>query len=138
MEQLTVAIATDNGQTLTDNHFGDAKKYILYTISDNSFQKAGEIINTTGPGEDNDHDHHHGDRKKAQGIGQLMKQNGVQVLAGKAFGPNIKRMNPQFVIVLVNDPDTDKAAETLSKNFTLIRERWLQGESRLHLNLKGG
>ena len=136
MEQFKVAVATDDGKTITAEHFGDAKKYIIYTISDNHFQRIGEIINTTEPEEDDDHDHHHGDQKKAQGIGQLMKQNGVQVLAGKAFGPNIKRMNPQFVIVLVNDPDTDKAAETLSKNFSLIKERWLQGENRLHLNLK--
>ncbi len=136
MEQLRAAFATDDGHTFTDGHFGDAKKYIIYSIQDGIAQRIGEIDNTTGPEQDHDHDHHHGDQKKAQGIGQLMKQNGIQVLVGKAFGPNIKRMNPKFVIVLMNDETIEQAAIRLSQHFDLLLERWNQGESRTHINLK--
>ena len=136
MEQLRAAFATDDGRTFTDGHFGDAKKYIIYRLAPGIAERIGEIDNTTEPETEEDHQPYHGDPKKAQGIGQLMKQNNIQVLVGKVFGPNIKRMNPKFVIVLMNDETIEQAALRLSQHFDLLVERWNRGESRTHISLR--
>ncbi len=135
MEQFKAAFATDDGITFTDSHFGDAQKYIIYTITPGQAQKTGEVKNTTHP-EREEHDSHHGDQKKAQGIGGLMKSNQVQVLVGKVFGPNIKRMNPQFVVVLMNDETIEQAAQRLSKHFDQLTESWNKGQTRTHISLR--
>ncbi len=131
---MKVAFATNDGKHFIDDHFGDAKMFLVYELSPNGSKYVETIENTSE--REGEHEEHHGDPKKAQGIGQLMKQHGVQVLAGKAFGPNIVRMNPQFVIVLMNDPDIEHALRRLEQNYDLLVERWNQGESRKHLNMK--
>ena len=131
---MLVAFSTNDGKHLIEDHFGDAKIYPIYEITADGYKFIKTVENTTEA--EGEHEEHHGDPKKAQGIDSLMKKNGVQVLAGKAFGPNIVRMNPQFVVVLVNNPTVDEALEVLVKNFDLIQERWNQGSERKHLNLK--
>ena len=133
---MRVAFATNDGKHFTDDHFGDAKMFLIYELSPQGSKYLKTIHNTTKPEGEGEHEEHHGDPRKAQGIGKLMKQNGVQVLVGKAFGPNIVRMNPQFVVVLMNDPTIEDALRRLEQNYDLIVERWNQGESRKHLNLK--
>ncbi len=131
---MKVAFATTDGQTMFDGHFGDARFYPVYEIDKNHLNHLKTIENTTQG--DEEHDEHHGDPKKAQGIGKLMKQNGVQVLVGKAFGPNIVRMTPQFVIVLVKEPTAEQAARIIQNNFDKIQNLWNEGENRSYLNLK--
>ena len=134
MEQVKIAIATDQEKRLTNEHFGDAKQYIVYQIDKHSVKKIGIIENTTEA--EKEHEHHHGDPSKAQGIGKLMKNNNIQVLVGKVFGPNIKRMLKDFIIVLVNDENSDLAAERIRQNFDKIIENMQNKENRQHINLR--
>jgi predicted Fe-Mo cluster-binding NifX family protein len=133
---MITAFATDDGKTFTNEHFGDAKMFLIYDLKPEGSTFLKTVENTTEPEQEDEHEHHHGDPKKAKGIGQLMKQHGVQVLVGKAFGPNIVRMNPQFVVVLMNDPTIEQAIKRLEQNYDLLVERWNQGPERKHLNLK--
>ena len=134
MEQVKIAIATDQEKRLTNEHFGDAKQYIVYQIDKHSIKKIGIIKNTTEL--EKEHEHLHGDSSKAQGIGKLMKNNNIQVLVGKVFGPNIKRMLKDFIIVLVNDENSDLAAERIRQNFDKIIENMQNKENRQHINLR--
>ncbi len=131
---MKVAFATIDGKQMTSEHFGDARFYPIYEIDKDQITYIKTIENTTEP--EGEHEEHHGDPRKAKGIGRLMKQHGVQVLVGKAFGPNIVRMTPNFVIVLVKDATAEQAARTVQKNFDKIKQLWDQGENRQYLNLK--
>ena len=131
---MKVAFATTDGHQMTSEHFGDARFYPIYEIDNEGVTYIKTIENTTEAEEE--HGHHHGNPHKAQGIGRLMKQHGVQVLVGKAFGPNIVRMKSNFAIVLVKDQTVEQAVQTIQKNFDKIKQLWEQGESRNYLNLK--
>ena len=65
-----------------------------------------------------------------------MKNNNIQVLVGKVFGPNIKRMLKDFIIVLVNDENSDLAAERIRQNFDKIIDNMQNKENRQHINLR--
>ncbi len=134
MDKFIVAVATDDGKTFTNSHFGDAKKFLIYELTPQSVTFLKEVENTVE--KEGFHEEHHGDPKKAKGIGQFMKRHGVNVLVGKVFGPNIVRMTPQFVIVLMNNPTIDQAMEELKQHWDEIVENWQQGENRKHLNFK--
>ncbi len=92
--EIFLAFATDNRSELSNEHFGSAKYYLIYQVDGNRLRFVKEIANTT-PEEET-----HGDPKKAEGIGMLMKKNSTYILVGKAMGPNITRMRKSFVPVI--------------------------------------
>ena len=134
--ELYGAISNKDGKILTNDHFGDAEIYVIFKIADDKIEIDKQITNTTEPEEDEEHEHHHGDPKKAQSIGQLMKKNNIQILVGKAFGPNIKRMIKNFSIIVVNTNEIEETLNLLTNNLDKIKENWQAGENRTHLILR--
>ena len=130
--KLIVAFSTSDGKTLIDAHFGDAESFPVYEISKDNVKFIKSIDNST----EEDDDEIHGDPKKAQGISQIMKPHGVQILCGKQFGLNITRMVKNFVPVLINLNSVDEAITLIQNNFEKIQLQWEKGENRKHLRIK--
>ncbi|NOX71644.1 MAG: hypothetical protein GXO64_03010, partial [Candidatus Micrarchaeota archaeon] len=67
--KIKLACGTDDGTSFTNEHFGDAKFYMVYEIDTQSREiKFLKRIENTTPDEDL-----HGDPKKAKKISELME-----------------------------------------------------------------
>ncbi len=129
--KLKIAFSTTDGKTLANSHFGDGNLFPVYEISKDEIKLIETVENTT-----EEEKEVHGDPRKAQGITQILKPYGVNVLCGKQFGKNIVRMVKKFVPVLVDTDTVDEAIKLVQNNFDIILEEWNRGEERKHLRLK--
>ncbi len=109
MENVKIACATDDGINFSREHFGSAKKFLIYELNlENGTAKlVGEIENTTPE------ERVHGDPAKAKNISYLLGD--VDALFGFAFGPNMVRMRERFVPILSKERNIKSALEKLKK-----------------------
>ncbi len=129
MEFIT-ALATDDGKTFVDRHFGDARFYHLYTV-DRDGANFLKVVPNTAPEETG-----HADPRKAGGIAKLLKAEKVNVLATRVFGPNLKRVRKKFVCVILECHAFSDGLNFLSAHIDTIAATWEQGEERTHLSQK--
>ena len=129
---MKVAFATDDGEKYIDNHFGDAKYYDVYEILESESKFIKRISNTT----EDDDEEIHADPKKAKGVVSLFKNEDIQTVVSKVFGPNIKRIRKKFVCILMNNQNIQDSIKIVQDNLNTISDEWEKGEDRKHLNLK--
>ena len=127
MERLIVAFATDDQQTFTKEHFGEAKEYLIFEITSNDYSLI-DIVANKSPEEKM-----HGDPNKAKGVASILKPFGVKVLINKAFGRNITRQQQKFVVIISNTDKITDAINNIQENFDNIVAEWQKGESRNYL-----
>ena len=130
MKKLKVAFATDDGKTFMGRHFGDAEQYYIYEIDNENAKFINKIDNTTEEEEDV-----HADPKKAGSITKLLKQEKVQVVVSKVFGPNIRRIKRKFVCLLIKEQSIENSIGIIKNNLPKINEEWEIGENRNFLKL---
>ncbi|HMA62938.1 MAG TPA: NifB/NifX family molybdenum-iron cluster-binding protein [bacterium] len=128
MKDMKIALATDDGKKFIDRHFGDANLYKIYRLKDNQFQHITTIDNTVDEEEEV-----HADPKKAKGIAQLLKQENVQVVCSRVFGPNIKRIRKKFVCIVIGQENLQDGLKKVEDNLDLIESEWEKGRERKHL-----
>ena len=133
MKECIVAVATEDGKTLMERHFGDADRFVLFLLSKDGVVPLQEIMNTV----EEEDESLHADPEKARGIAGLLKQAGVRVAVSRVFGPNIKRIRKQFVCVITDGPEIPEALRLVAGHFEAIVQEWDKGESRGHLVLRG-
>lgn len=130
---LRLALALDETGALTPHHFGQAATY--------------RVVDVTGPGDagatvadlpaaGGSHDHGHGEGGKAQAVIRRMRQGGVQVLVGRAFGGNIHRVKRMFVPVLVRAAEPAQAIAAVAARLDDVQRAWEAGEEREHLVIR--
>ncbi|MEA3316642.1 MAG: NifB/NifX family molybdenum-iron cluster-binding protein [Bacteroidota bacterium] len=129
---MKIAFATDNGENYVDRHFGDAQYYDVYELLESEHKFIKRISNTT----EEDDEEVHADPVKAKGVASLFKDEDIQVLVSKVFGPNIKRIKKKFVCVLMNDNTIKDSIEILQKKLNHLSIEWEKGKKRKHLNFK--
>ncbi|MCD6110107.1 MAG: NifB/NifX family molybdenum-iron cluster-binding protein [Thermoplasmata archaeon] len=105
--KILFACGTDDGKTFTDEHFGSASFYMIYSMDKDS----GKIefvkrMENTSPQERD-----HGDPERARYISQMFSD--VPVLVAFAMGPNITRMRKRFVPVISRVREIESALEIL-------------------------
>jgi len=137
---LRLALALDDTGSLTPEHFGHAATYRVVDITGPG--DAGAVV-TDLPAAGGHHDHHHhdhhhghGEGGKARAVIQRMRQGGVQVLVGRAFGANIHRVKRMFVPVLVRAAEPAEAIAAVTARFDEVRAAWEAGEERSHLIIR--
>jgi len=130
--KILFACGTDDGKTLTDEHFGSASFYMIYSMDKDS----GKIefvrrMENTSPQERG-----HGDPEKARYISQMFSD--VPVLVAFAMGPNITRMRKRFVPVISRVREIESALEILPRyREEIIKEMEKpEGEDRRIIYLK--
>jgi predicted Fe-Mo cluster-binding NifX family protein len=130
MKSLRVAFATNDGQSFMNDHFGDAKTYMMYEITAHGATEICCVNNST-----EEEDGVHAAPEKAGNIRQLLQQKGVQVVVAKAFGPNILRIKRHFVCVKVDVTRLEDGIAGVRRSFDAIQSLWQQGDAREYLVL---
>jgi len=131
MNNMMVAVATDNGEKFIDRHFGDAKYYDIYKLTNTNALFIKRIENVI-----EEQEAVHANPEKAKGVAGLLKKENVTVVISKIFGPNIKRIRKNFVCVIMNDESIKDALERLIYNWALIVTEWEKGAERNHCILR--
>jgi len=128
---LLVAFGTDAGKNLSTDHVGNAHFFLIYRFLDG---REESIEKKRNPKFQEDESLIHGDPAKAATVGSVLQ--GVDVLVGKKFGPNIVRLKKKFVCVIVRADSIEDATEIVGKNIDAIGAEKNKGEARSHLILR--
>jgi predicted Fe-Mo cluster-binding NifX family protein len=128
--KLLIAFGTDDGENLNNDHVGMAKYFYVYQFSNGKEQLVELRENVSFKGDESIH----GDPEKAKATSSVLE--GVDVLVGKKFGPNLPRLLGKFVCVLVRTNAIASAIEAISSNMARIAEEKNKGEGRKHIVLK--
>ena len=131
--KFLVALGTDDGENLNNDHVGMAQYFYVYEFSNGGEKLVEKRENTRFTG---DEAMKHGDPEKAKATSSVLK--GVDVLVGRKFGPNLPRLVRKFVCVLVrtNTNTITSAIEAIHNNMDRIDEEKNKGEDRKHIVLK--
>jgi predicted Fe-Mo cluster-binding NifX family protein len=129
--ELLIALGTDDGTNLNDDHVGMAKYFHVYKFSQEAeeFVEKRENVKLKG-----DESMKHGDPQKAKATSSVLQ--GIDVLVGKRFGPNLPRLVKKFVCVIVRTNTLENAISIIRQNMEKIIAEKNKGEDRQHLILK--
>jgi predicted Fe-Mo cluster-binding NifX family protein len=129
--KFLIAFGTDDGENLNNDHVGMARYYYVYEFSNGKEKivEKRENVRFTG-----DETMKHGDPEKAKATSSVLE--GVDVLVGKKFGPNLPRLLVKFVCILVRTSSIATAIETIHNNMDIIAEERNKKEGRKHIVLE--
>lgn len=121
--EIKVAFALNNDNQFEKKHFGDADKFNIYLVTENSCTLLSEEKNDF---KNLDEGHVHGSRKKGESIANFLKDKNVSTLVSKQFGANVKMIVKHFVPIIVNKESTEDVCDILIKHF-----KWVHEESQV-------
>jgi len=128
---LIIAFSTDDGDFFNSDHFGMAGYFLIYKFSD---EKETLIETRKNVKYAEDTSIKHGDPGKAKATSSVL--DGVDVIAGRKFGPNIVRLLKKFVCVAVKTDSIVDAVQMIHENMGLIEKAKNEGDKRKHIVLK--
>ena len=128
--KFSAALGTDDGKTLNKDHFGMAKYFHVYRFFDDKeeFVEKRENVKFRG-----DESVIHGDPRKAKATSSALE--GIDVMVGRKFGPNLPRLLKKFVCVVVRKDTIDSAIEAIHNNIDRVVQEKQRGEDRKHIVL---
>ena len=129
--KLSIAFGTDDGASLNDDHVGMAKYFHVYEFSEEKEELTEKRENVKLKGNES---MKHGDPDKAKATSSVLQ--GVDVLVGKRFGPNLPRLVKRFVCVIVRTDTLENAIRIIHQNMEEIIAEKNKGEDRKHLILR--
>ena len=128
--KLLIAFGTDDGENLNNDHVGMAKYFHVYEFFNDREQLVERRENVPFKGDESVH----GDPEKAKATSSVLE--GVDVLVGRKFGPNLPRLVKKFVCVLVRTETITRAIEAIRHNMDRIAEEKSREGERTHIVLK--
>ncbi len=128
---LLIALGTNDGTNLNDDHVGMAKYFQVYRFFEEEEEFLEKRDNMRFKG---DKSMKHGDPQKAKATTSVLQ--GIDVLVGKRFGPNLPRLVKEFVCVIVRTDTLENAIRIIHQNIGKIIAEKNKGENRKHLILK--
>ena len=129
--KFLIAFGTDDGKNLNNDHVGMAQYFYVYEFSNGREKLVEKRENMRFEG---DETMKHGDPEKAKATSSVLE--GVDVLVGRKFGPNLPRLIRKFVCVLVRTNTITSAIEAIHNNMDRIAEERNKEEGRKHIVLK--
>ena len=129
--KLLIAFGTDDGKNFNSDHVGMARYFYVYQFCDGKEKLVEQRENVRFKG---DETMKHGDPEKAKATSSALE--GVDVLVGRKFGPNLLRLLGRFVCVLVRTNTIATAIEAIHNNMDRIAEERNKEEGRKHIVLK--
>ncbi|MCF6241552.1 MAG: hypothetical protein L3J74_09435 [Bacteroidales bacterium] len=118
---LRLAFAVNSKGNFKNNHFGDARKYLIYEQQDEQLVLVETLENQFRVF---DEKHGHGWYRKAQLIIQYLKDNKVNALVAMQFGRNIGMVSEHFVPVIIYSEQLNEVVEVLKKHLHWIEDEW--------------
>lgn len=125
--KFVIAFGTDDGETLNNDHVGMAKYFYVYQFSDGEEKLVERRENVRFKGAES----MHGDPEKAKATSSVLE--GVDVLVGKKFGPNLPRLLNKFVCTVVRTNTIASAIEIVRNNMDRIVEEKNKEGDRKHI-----
>ena len=129
--KFLIALGTDDGKNLNNDHVGMAKYFYVYEFSNGKEKLVEKRENMRFEG---DETMKHGDPEKARATSSVLE--GIDVLVGRKFGPNLPRLVEKFICVLVRTNTIATAIEVIHNNMDRIAEEGNKKEGRKHIVLK--
>jgi predicted Fe-Mo cluster-binding NifX family protein len=129
--KLLIAFGTDDGKNLNNDHVGMAEYFHIYEFSNGKEELVEKRENARFKG---DETMKHGDPEKAKATSSVLE--GVDVLVGRKFGPNLPRLLGKFVCILVRTSNIATAIEAIHNNMDRIAEEKKKEDSRKHIVLE--
>jgi predicted Fe-Mo cluster-binding NifX family protein len=129
--KFLIAFGTDDGKNLNNDHVGMAQYFYVYEFSNGKEELVEQRENTRFEG---DETMKHGDPEKAKATSSVLE--GVDVLVGRKFGPNLPRLLAKFVCVVVRTNALTRAIDAVRNNLDRITEEKKKGNNRKHIVLK--
>ncbi|KGE89131.1 MAG: NifB/NifX family molybdenum-iron cluster-binding protein [Phaeodactylibacter xiamenensis] len=124
---MFIAIATDGQGHIPRQHFGEASHFEIIELKDGIVTPFKTISNVqqhhSGHGQ---HGAHHGSGGKAKEIIRQLKSNGVSLLAGQQFGPNIKKICAHFGTFLTTTPYVQELQTLMEANAARLEGQMLE------------
>jgi len=134
---IKFAFALNSDNEFAKKHFGDSDKFIISEWNGKGFTEFITENNSFKDSDDEDGEHHHGDKNKGKLIVRFLKSKGVKVLMSKQFGRNIKIISQHFIPVITSFEDLDHAMQKLPNHIPSIEEQLKQNpESYKLLDLR--
>jgi hypothetical protein len=114
--KIKFACGSDDGVSLSDEHFGSAKFYMIFEmdLENRKISFLEKQMNNTPK------EKIHGDPKKAKAVSTALKD--VHVLLGFVFGPNIVRTRKRFVILISREKQINEVIKKLPNYIDNIKE----------------
>lgn len=128
--ELRFAFAVNQANQFEKKHFGDAYKYLVYTIVAGKMILLSEEINEF---RSIDEEIEHGSKRKGNSIIKFLKEKKVNVLVSTRFGKNIKLVNEYFIPVKVPLKDLQEIIPILNKYLHWIEDEWINNTSDFNL-----
>jgi len=129
--EFLIAFGTDDGENLNNDHVGMARYFHIYEFSNGKEKIVEKRENVRFNG---DETMKHGDPEKARATSSVLQ--GVDVLVGKKFGPNLPRLLGKFVCILVRTNTIATAIEAIHSNIDRVVEEKYKKGGRKHIVLK--
>lgn len=123
--EIICAFATDDGKAMMTRHFGDARHYDVYRISQSQSEFIERIENST-----EEEEGVHADPKKAGSVKEMLQSGNVNVCVSPVFGPNIKRIKKHFVCIVAGSTGIEESIARIQKHIESIEYHWSMGEER--------
>ncbi|MDC7225323.1 MAG: NifB/NifX family molybdenum-iron cluster-binding protein [Spirochaetales bacterium] len=128
--KIITALATDDGITTNNRHFGDADYYFIYEITEDGYHFIKKIGNSTDvEGET------HADPRKAKNVTEMLSAEKVNTAVARVFGPNLKRIKSKFVCILAKDDEITEILQKLILNRDSVETEWEKGTDRSFLRI---
>ena len=128
--KFLIAFGTDDGKNLNNDHVGMAKYFHVYEFSNSKRGLVEKRENTRFTG---DETMKHGDPEKAKVTSSVLE--GVDVLVGRKFGPNLPRLLRKLVCVVTRTDTVTSAIEIVHNNMDRIAEEQKKVNDRKHIVL---
>ena len=134
--KLRFAFAVNKENNFAKMHFGDADKYLIYTLEAGKMIFSSEEINSFKL---LDEEHEHGSKRKGNAIIKFLKEKDVHVLVSTQFGKNINLVNKHFIPVKISLERQDEIIDILNKHLHWIQDEWKNTSSGFKLfSIKSG
>lgn len=113
---MKVGIAINRKGEVQEGHFGEAAKYLIYEITENSVVLENTIENSLMNFDENSH----GSEKKGKGVVGLLQSTGIKAAVSQQFGKNIQILNKHFAPVHSRTKDVEKVLTYIQRNHNAI------------------
>jgi predicted Fe-Mo cluster-binding NifX family protein len=129
--KFLIAFGTDDGENLNNDHVGMARYFHIYEFSNGTEKivEKRENVRFTG-----DETMKHGDPEKAKATSSVLE--GMDVIVGRKFGPNLPRLLRKFVCVVARTNTLTSAIQAVHNNMDRIAEKKKKGSDIKHIVLK--
>lgn len=125
-----VTFGTDDGINLNNDHLGMAKYFCVYQFCDGRADFVETRKNSSFKG---DESIKHGDPAKANATASVLQ--GIDILVGKKFGPNLLRLLDKFVCVVARTSTIDEAIECIHRDMSTVERELNKKGGRKHIVL---